>query len=129
MNETDSFASSVSKEEYKISHCFDCNEKCLINLLTCKVCLKQYAGQTVDEFRLRWNNYKSNNRKHQRLEPCMQEHLFEHFNEEGHHGFLEDVSITFIDKTDPSEPLKRENYWKNVLKTMAPLGLNIEDSV
>ena len=89
---------------------FDCNEKCLIYLLTCKVCLKQYIGQTVDKFRLRWNNYKSNNRKHQRLEPCMQEHLFEHFNEEGHHGFLEDVSITFIDKTDPSEPLKRGNY-------------------
>ena len=65
-----------------------------------------YIGQTVDEFRLRWNNYKSNNRKHQRLEPCMQEHLFEHFNEEGHHGFLEDVSITFIDKTDPSEPFR-----------------------
>ena len=56
----------------------------------------------------------------------MQEHLFEHFNEEGYHGFLEDVLITFIDKTHPSEPLKRENYWKNVLKTMAPLGLNIE---
>ena len=35
----------------------------------------------------------------------------------------------FIDKTDPSEPLKRENYWKNVLKTVTPLGLNIEDSV
>ena len=49
--------------------------------------------------------------------------------EEGHHEFLEDVSITFIDKADPSEPLKRENYWKNVLKKMAPLGLNIEDSV
>ena len=53
----------------------------------------------------------------------------EYFNGEGHHGFSEDVSITFIHKTDPSEPLKRENYWKNVLKTMAPLGLNIEDSV
>ena len=59
----------------------------------------------------------------------MHEHLFEHFNEEGHHRFLEDVSITFIDKKDPSEPLKSENYRKNVLKTMAPLGLNIEDSV
>ena len=129
VNETDSIASSVTKEEYKINHCFDCNEKCLIYLLTCKVCLKQYVGQTVDEFRLRWNNYRSYNKKYQRLEPCMQEHLFEHFNEEEHHGFLEDVSITFIDKTDPSEPLKRENYWKNVLKTMAPLGLNIEGSV
>ena len=129
MNETDSFASSVTKEEHKINHCFNCNGKCLIYLLTCKICLKQYVGQTVDEFRLRWNNYKSNYRKQQRVESCMQEHLFEHFNEEGHHGFLKDVSITCIDKTNPSEPLKRENYWKSVLKTMAPLGLNIGDSV
>ena len=65
----------------------------------------------------------SNNRKHQQLESCMQEHLFEHFNEEGYHRFLEEISITFTDKTDPSEPLKRENYWKSVLQTMAPLGL------
>ena len=56
VNEMDSFASSVTKEEYKINHCFDCNEKCLIYLLTCKVCLKQYVEQTIDEFRLRWNN-------------------------------------------------------------------------
>ena len=43
--------------------------------------------------------------------------------------FMVDVSITFIDKTDPSEPLKKENYCKTVLKTMAPLGLNFEESV
>ena len=68
VNETDSFASSLLKGEYKINHCFNCNKKCMIYLLTCKVCLRQYVGQTVDEFRLRWNNYKSNNRKHQSLE-------------------------------------------------------------
>ena len=120
MNETDSFATSVTKEEYKINHCFNCNEKCLIYFLTGKVCLKQYVGQAVDEFRLRWKNYKSNNRKH-RLDSCMQEYLFEYFNEEGHHEFLEDASI--------KEPLKRENYRESFLKTMTPLGLNIEDSV
>ena len=37
--------------------------------------------------------------------------------------------ITLIDKTDPSEPLKKENYWKSVLKRTAPLGLNIEGTV
>ena len=102
-------------------------KKCLIYLLTCKFYLKQYVGQTVDEFRLRWNNYNSNNRKHQLLESCMQEYLFEYFNEEGHHGFFEEVSIIFLDKTSPSEHLKRENYWKSVLKTMALSGLSIED--
>ena len=27
-------------------------------------------------------------------------------------GFFNDVSITFIDKTDPSDPLRREDYWR-----------------
>ena len=112
VNEMDSFANSVTKEECKSNHCFNCNEKCLIYFLTCKVCLKQYFGQTVDEFSLRWNSYKSNNRNHQLLESCMQEYLFEHFNEEEHDRFLEDVSIILIGKRDPSEPLKSENYWK-----------------
>ena len=38
--ETDTFKSSVTKEEYKINHKFNCNEKCLIYLLTCQTCLK-----------------------------------------------------------------------------------------
>ena len=44
--------------------------------------LKTIHRTTVVKFKLRWNNYNSNDRKHQRLESCMQEHLFEHFNEE-----------------------------------------------
>ena len=58
----------------------------------------------------------------------MQEHLFRHFSSPGRNGFLNDVSITFIDKTDPSDPFKREEYWRSTLKTMAPFGLNIEDN-
>ena len=45
----------------------------------------------------------------------MQQHLFEHFYEEGHHSFLEDVSITLIDKTDPSNPLQKEKTIGEVL--------------
>ena len=59
----------------------------------------------------------------------MQEHLFQHFSSPGHNGFLNDVSVTFIEKTDPSDPLKRENFWRKLLMTMAPHGLNVEDSV
>ena len=54
MNETDSFVGSVTKEEYKINHCFNCNEKCLTYLLIYKFCLKWYVGQAVKEFRLGW---------------------------------------------------------------------------
>ena len=41
---------------------------------------------------------------------CMQQHLFNHFCTSGQCGFLEDISLTFLDKTDPSDPLKREDY-------------------
>ena len=34
---------------------------------------------------------------------------FNHFRISGHPGFLDDVSIKFTDKTDPSDPLKRED--------------------
>ena len=59
----------------------------------------------------------------------MQQHLHEHFCSSNQNCFISDVSVTFIDKTDPSDPLKREDYWKSTLKTMASFGLNIEDSV
>ena len=60
-------------------------------LITCNRCFNQYVGQTVDEFRHRWNNYKDNARK---FYP-------------GHPGFLNDVTVTFIDKADPKDPTKR----------------------
>ena len=59
VNETNSLATSVIKEDD--NHCFNCNAKCLIFLLTCKVCLKQYVRQTLNELRLRCKNYRCNN--------------------------------------------------------------------
>ena len=88
-----------------------------------------YVGETVEELRLRYNNYQSKDHKYQKLESCMQQQLFQHFHSEGHHCYLEEISIRFTDKTDPSEPLKSENYWSSILKTMAPWGLIAKDSV
>ena len=48
VNETDSFTSTITGETYKIDHKFDYMEKCLIYLLTCNKCRKQYLGQIVD---------------------------------------------------------------------------------
>ena len=59
----------------------------------------------------------------------MQQHLSSHFSMAGHDGFLNDVSITFIDKTDSSDPLRREDYWRQTLITMVPYGVNNKDSV
>ena len=59
----------------------------------------------------------------------MQEYLYRHFESEGHTEFLDDVSVTLIGKTDCSNPTKRDNYWMQTLKTFAPYGLNVVDSI
>ena len=107
----------------------NCYDKCLVYLLTCKVSLKQCFGQTVAEFRCRSNICKNNGPNYQQHGTCVQQQLFEHFSEYGHHSFLEDVFVTLIDKTGPSNALQRENYWRSTLKTMTPWELNFEDCV
>ena len=111
-----------------INHKFDCNEKCLTYLITCKKCFKQYIGQIIDNFRNHWNNYKENARKYERDQHCMQKHLYEHCNLPGPTNFLEDVTVTLTDKTDPRNPTERD-YWIYTLKTKAPICLNMEDGL
>ena len=45
--------------------------------------------------------------------------------------FLDDVSITLIDKTDGSNPTKRETetFWRDTLKTLARYALNVENGI
>ena len=42
-------------------------------------------------------------------------------------GFLINVSITLIDKTDGKNHKKREDYWRRTLNTYSPFGLNVEE--
>ena len=58
-NITDEFTSFSTEKTYKINHIFDCNDKYLIFLLTCKSSGKQYVGNTTNHFKSRWNNYKN----------------------------------------------------------------------
>ena len=59
IEDTNTFTSTVTGgESFKINHHLFCNDKCLIYLLTCKVCKKKYTRKTADRFRLRWNKYK-----------------------------------------------------------------------
>ena len=46
-----------------------------------------------------------------------------------HAGFVQDVCVTFINKTDPFIPTKCEDYGRKILKAFDPHGLNIEESV
>ena len=128
ITETDTFTSTVTGETFKINHRFDCNDKCLVYLMTCNKCKKQCTGQTTDQFCSKWNNYKSKSRSFDRGEQCMQEHLYKHFEGECHSGFCEYVSVILTDETDGSSLIKRETYWMQTRKTIALHGLNVENS-
>ena len=68
-----------------------------------------------------------NDKKFLKGQTCMQQLLLEHFASEDHCSFLEDLTTTLTDKTDPKDSSQREHYWRHTLKTMTPLGLNVED--
>ena len=106
-----------------------CINKCLVHLLKQKVYKKQYTRKTVDRVRLRWNNYtEERDRKFLSDEEIKQKSLDDHFFRDDHHSFEEDVSICLIKKSDPSDPHKTEYYWMRTLKTIAPFGLNTEET-
>ena len=83
----------------------------------------QYNGQTNDEFRYRWSNYKDNNRKSLRGEDRKQAGFLAHFQTAGHSGFINDTEIRFTDKTDLSDSTRGEDFWIDTLKTRYPQGL------
>ena len=39
-----------------------------------------------------------------------------------------DVSVILIDKTDSMCPKKREQFWINELRTLAPYALNVSET-
>ena len=57
----------------------------------------------------------------------MQSLVLKHFSSNDHNGFLEDCSITLIDKKDGADPTRREEYWGKFLKTVTPYGLKTVD--
>ena len=38
LSETDTFSSTITGESFKINNQFNCNDKCLVYLATCKIC-------------------------------------------------------------------------------------------
>lgn len=57
----------------------------------------------------------------------MQKRLLQHFSSMDHNDIFIDASVTFIDKIDPKNPFKHENFWRKTLKTMTPYEINSEE--
>ena len=39
------------------------------------------------------------------------------------------MPVTLIDKTDGSDPTKRETFWMHTLTTLAPYGITVENGI
>ena len=50
VSETDIFESYQRKRQYKINHHLNCDDECLIYLLSFKICGLQYVGSATDRF-------------------------------------------------------------------------------
>ena len=53
----------------------------------------------------------------------MHSELFQHFAAYDHNHYVNDCSITLIDKTDSSDPTKREEYCRKVFKSSSSLWI------
>ena len=74
----------------------------------------------IDRFQPRWSNYKSCQRHAADGGTTNQNYFHQHFLSDGHNGLMNDCEIIFKDKTDFSDPTRREFFWMRVLKTIAP---------
>ena len=68
-------------------------------------------------------------KKAERREDCMEKYLKENLLGDSHNGLINDVEIVFIDKTDPSDPMKWKQSWRTKLKTSVTHGLNMKEWV
>ena len=122
INETDTFELFQTKQKCKINYHLNCNDKCLIYLLSDSVCGLQYVGYATEKFRFRWNNYKKKDRKTLRRKEHMQPELFEHFPDDNLNCFLNDCRITLIAQTDSSDPTRGEDTDERLSKLLVLMG-------
>ena len=52
------------------------------------------------------------------MDNVKQKFLLSHFLQRDHQGFLKNVEVRLIDKTQASNPTKREFYWMRTLRTL-----------
>ena len=82
-----------------------------IYIYICNIYIYIYIRLRLDHLRFSWNNnYKMEVRKDENgnMENATQKFLRSHFLQDDHKRFLEDVVVGLIDKTQGSNPSKRE---------------------
>jgi uncharacterized protein (UPF0297 family) len=119
------FTSFQNKSKFQLQSNLDCDSENVIYLISCKLCQKQYVGETKCPLRWRATRHLSDIRLEEDT------HVSEHFNLPDH-LVLRDFEIMPIEQpplsdtaeeTDKQRKL-RESFWIKELETQWPRGIN-----
>ena len=118
--------SSVTRRTYRISANTTCMTNNVIYLLSCKICKKQYVGETKRSFIVRYKEHRRDIVKKKDSPVAI------HFAQKGHTA--DDIIPTILDfmGTDPAHPKatasrkERERFWMSRLRSLTPFGINVQ---
>ena len=128
LTSTMTYNSQETKRKFKIYHKVNCQNECVIYLMECTLCNKQYAGKAETPFNFRLNNHRKDTKNPNAILACR------HFERQGH-KFNSHTKFIIIDKlvnTSSSKDIlcklltQQENFWIQKLKTLVLYGLNQE---
>ena len=126
------FSGSVYDQTYSINAKLDCNSSNIIYLYTCKLCQKQYVGETSQSLRERNNRHRTAiNCKNE--ESALYNHLVKCHSRTPDHS-IELYSLVPIEQVpdlgsvvfNKIKRLEREYTWIDTLCTFEPYGLNVQ---
>ena len=116
------FDSATTGETFHVRATANCKTRNVVYLIECRICNKQYVGETENALHLRMNGHRSDyNRK------LSDKPVARHFNSVGH--TFDDLSVMVIEqlwKDDASRRKLRESYWIHTLGSLTPQGLNMD---
>ena len=118
LSERSHFSSNQTKHYYPIQDIYSCDTTYGIYLLQCKLCNKQYIGETHTTIRSRMKHHR-NMSKTATYRPIYA-HILNHQKD------FNIFTLTIIDRVEDINTRKqKEIYYINLLKTKIPFGLNV----
>ena len=114
-----SYYSFQTKIYYTIKDIYSCDIVGGIYLLECKICRKQYVGETGTTIRSQMKHHRNASKSN--LNRPIYEHIQAH-----KENNMDTFSLTIIDKVeDMHERKEKEKEYICLLKTQVPFGLNV----
>ena len=124
VRKTTTFKSEQTKKMYKIFQNVNCASSCVMYLMECILCNKQYVGKVETSFNIRLNNHRKNVKKVDAIMAC------KHFQQESHNFNKHSKCTILVKLTNTSKSKEtlaqrlneRENFWILKSDTLYPKG-------